>query len=802
MKDYSGMEVEVVKDIRQRTHWHLEIEVVFVIEGEVKAVVRDKEYILKKEDVLLVDSGLTHRLDCKENTLLCIVKYPCTMLTKAMGNNGNILVCNSVKNRSESYHELRNIFHRLVHQYIKETHQTDYLKESLLLQLLDCLIENYQLEISQASAGKVSDDVRMQQIMQFISQNFQQNISLSGLAEQLFISPSTLSRIFKKQTGIYFVDYVNQVRVRFAMSELMHSDNSITKIAADSGFSNLSVFNRVFKDVYKMTPSDLRKQKQAEKEKKHEENEKLREDLRHQLQEKELRLPVEDKQFVSVKVDGNSGKLYHKSWNKAINIGFMNQLLLSNLQEHTLYLVKNLGFQYVRLWNVFSQQLMITDGKQIGRYNYHHLDTILDFLVANQIYPFMDFGIHPNTAIRSFGNTVFFEYDYIRFQSKRAWEAMLHDFIAHVIERYGADEVSNWIFELSCDRRHIDNNSLYQDKDHPFDFCEAFDFFFHEIKKYLPEAQVGGPSFIVDWDIPFQKRFFTQCMERQCVPDFISFMVYPYTMKDHGDNVIAVRTESQNAELEMIRSMKTRIERMGLTQCKLYISEWSNSLSNRNYFNDSCFRGAYMARMLAEIWDSVDMICLRMGSDLVGSYYDTTQVADGNLGLLTRTGIRKPAYFTAYGMNHLGDHCIARDRNYIITRTNRKSFYIVCFNMKNYSCDYFLKEEFDIRPGEISDFYENHDPVEIDIVLDQLPDDMEYIMKRRMILDGEGSLLYEWSRFQYERELESMDFKYLHDACFPRMLMQRMRAEKGKLHISVKLQPNEVDFLHIFSKAK
>lgn len=802
MSNYSGLEFEVVKDIRQQTHWHPEIEVVFVIEGEAKAAIRNKQYILKKEDVLLFDSGLTHKLDCKENTILCIVKYPWTMLSKPLGNSGNILVCNSVENGRQSYHELRNIFRRLVHQYVKEAHQTDYLRESLLLQLLDCLIENYQLEISQASTGKVSDDIRMQQITRFINQNFQQNISLSGLAEELYISPSTLSRIFKKQTGIYFVDYVNQVRVRFAMSELLHSDNSITKIAAESGFSNLSVFNRVFKDRYGMTPSDFRKQKREDEEKKKKGYKKLREELRQELQDKELLLPIEDKQFVSVKVDGNSGELYNKSWKKTLNIGFVDQLLRSNLQEHTLYLVKNLDFKYVRLWNVFSEHLMMTDGKTIGRYNYNRLDTVLDFLVTNHIYPFLDFGTRPNTAIRGGRETVFFEYDYIRFRSKRAWESMVHDFIIHIIKRYGLEEVSNWIFEISCDRRHMDNSSFYQDKDHPFDFFDSFDYFFHEIKKYIPEAQVGGPSFIVDWDIPFQKQFFTECIERQCIPDFVSFMVYPYNMGESSGEAVAVRAESQNSELEMIRSMKTRIERMGLTQCKLYISEWSNSLSNRNYLNDSCFRGAYIARMLADIWDSVDMICLRMGSDLVGSYYDTTQVADGNMGLLTRTGIRKPAYFTVYGMNHLGDYVVARDKNYIITRTKRRSFYLVCFNMKNYSCNYFLKDEFDTQPGQLSDFYENNDPVELDIVLDELPDDTEYIVKRRVICDGEGSLLYEWSRFHYESELETMDFKYLQDTCFPRMFMERMKVEKGKLHLSVKLQPNEVDFLHIFLRMK
>jgi YesN/AraC family two-component response regulator len=51
----------------------------------------------------------------------------------------------------------------------------------------------------------MSEDERIQQILQYVNDNFQQNLSLSALAEEMFISPSTLSRSFKKETGIYFV---------------------------------------------------------------------------------------------------------------------------------------------------------------------------------------------------------------------------------------------------------------------------------------------------------------------------------------------------------------------------------------------------------------------------------------------------------------------------------------------------------------------------------------------------------------------------------------------------------------------
>ena len=131
------------------------------------------------------------------------------------------------------------------------------------MKLLDCLIENYQLD-NKAEALKLSEnDLRMQQIFQYVHNNFQYGVNLSKLAEQMYVSTSTLSRFFKKQTGIYFADYVNQTRIRYAMQELLYTEKNIMKIAVDCGFSNASVFSKLFKDIYNMTPSDYREQWKA-----------------------------------------------------------------------------------------------------------------------------------------------------------------------------------------------------------------------------------------------------------------------------------------------------------------------------------------------------------------------------------------------------------------------------------------------------------------------------------------------------------------------------------------------------------
>jgi len=78
-------------------------------------------------------------------------------------------------------------------------------------------------------------------------------------AETAGLSPQAFSRFFKRCVGRTYVEYVNHLRIGAACRELMETDRSVTQIAFDAGFNNLSNFNRRFRDVKSMTPRDFRR---------------------------------------------------------------------------------------------------------------------------------------------------------------------------------------------------------------------------------------------------------------------------------------------------------------------------------------------------------------------------------------------------------------------------------------------------------------------------------------------------------------------------------------------------------------
>ena len=77
---------------------------------------------------------------------------------------------------------------------------------------------------------------------------------MAELADMLYIAPATFSRLFKKKMQMTYGDYLNQVRLYYAVQDLLYTNHSIAGIANNHGFSNASAFCKNFKDKYEMSP--------------------------------------------------------------------------------------------------------------------------------------------------------------------------------------------------------------------------------------------------------------------------------------------------------------------------------------------------------------------------------------------------------------------------------------------------------------------------------------------------------------------------------------------------------------------
>lgn len=94
--------------------------------------------------------------------------------------------------------------------------------------------------------------------VEYIEQNYAQHLSLNQIADHVYLHPTYLSNVFKRQTGFSIVDYISEVRMRKAMELLRDPRNKIYWIVEQVGFSNQRYFSSVFRKVTGMSPMQYR----------------------------------------------------------------------------------------------------------------------------------------------------------------------------------------------------------------------------------------------------------------------------------------------------------------------------------------------------------------------------------------------------------------------------------------------------------------------------------------------------------------------------------------------------------------
>ncbi|MEW6662415.1 MAG: helix-turn-helix domain-containing protein [Bacillota bacterium] len=94
----------------------------------------------------------------------------------------------------------------------------------------------------------------IQQVKSFLALNYHREVMLAEVAQEVFLSPSYLSRLFKKTTGESLTGYLTGVRLNKAVRLLTETDKPVEEIAKQTGFATPNYFCAVFKARYHLTP--------------------------------------------------------------------------------------------------------------------------------------------------------------------------------------------------------------------------------------------------------------------------------------------------------------------------------------------------------------------------------------------------------------------------------------------------------------------------------------------------------------------------------------------------------------------
>lgn len=135
-----------------------------------------------------------------------------------------------------------------------KTGKIDSIKALIIL----LLVEMNRILGEKSLETNKNTDIRIMHAIEHIKSNYDQTCYISEYAKNFSLSTRHFSELFKKTAGKTFIHFVNEYRISVVKKMLKETDKKIATIAFEAGYDNLSLFNKTFKDICKVTPQDFR----------------------------------------------------------------------------------------------------------------------------------------------------------------------------------------------------------------------------------------------------------------------------------------------------------------------------------------------------------------------------------------------------------------------------------------------------------------------------------------------------------------------------------------------------------------
>lgn len=249
-------------------HWQDETELIVIKKGSGTVFVDFVEYEVNEGDIILILPGHMHSISQRDQAQM---EYENILFDSSFLMPAGVDACTKdlVSHIVTGHLQLPVLFREGVMGYeeinrcindidaVSSTQLTGY-ELSVKGYLYHIFSVLYRYPTGQTVGRREQKLEKLKLILQYIHTHYASELSLEELARLSYYSPSHFMRFFKQHMGMSMVSYIHHYRLNVAASLLRAADHKIAEIALLTGFSNLSYFNRLFKETYGMTPRAYR----------------------------------------------------------------------------------------------------------------------------------------------------------------------------------------------------------------------------------------------------------------------------------------------------------------------------------------------------------------------------------------------------------------------------------------------------------------------------------------------------------------------------------------------------------------
>ncbi|WP_117213214.1 GH39 family glycosyl hydrolase [Allorhizocola rhizosphaerae] len=366
-------------------------------------------------------------------------------------------------------------------------------------------------------------------------------------------------------------------------------------------------------------------------------------------------------------LDRESGTL-SQAWRYCVGTGRFELALRRDYQDSLALIQREIGFRHIRGHGLFSDGVGIYrpyehEGTRGVRHAFTYVDQVVDAYLDMGIAPFVELGFMP-AELASGDQTVFWWRGNVTPpRSWSEWAALVKATVAHLVDRYGLEQVRTWPIEVWNEPNLKD---FWAGADEAA-YHRLYEVTANAVKEVDASLLVGGPAISPGAD-EWMVRFAEFVCDRGVPVDFVSRHAYtsenPTLVPFGSYQKLAPATEL----LAQFALPREQLRGTPIEGLPVHITEFNSSYRPDNPIHDTALHAAYLAPVVAAGGDLCDSFSYWTFSDMFEEMGVPTAPFHGGFGLLTHRQIKKPTFHLYAFMARMGGRILARDDRCLVTR--------------------------------------------------------------------------------------------------------------------------------------
>jgi len=354
-----------------------------------------------------------------------------------------------------------------------------------------------------------------------------------------------------------------------------------------------------------------------------------------------------------ISADFNQQKgLLNTMFKECVGAGRANEGLRADWQQQLAYVRKECGFKYIRMHGLLTDDMAVykEDSKGNPEYNYMYIDVLFDFLHSIGMKPFVELGFMPN-ALASGNQTIFWWRGNVTPpKDYEKWAGLIKNLIEHFTERYGADEVKTWYFEV-WNEPNLSPGFWTGTQE---EYFKLYKYTAQAVKSINKEYRVGGPGTA---GAAWEPEMIEYCHKNNVPIDFISTHAYGVRqgfLDEYGQGGTVLDKNPMSLSGDVLQSRK-EIAGSSIPNLELHYTEWSASYTPADPIHDSYHEASYVLQKLKQVGNAATSMSYWVFTDIFEEPGPRFTPFHGGFGMLTIQGINKPVFYAYQFLNHLGN---------------------------------------------------------------------------------------------------------------------------------------------------